>query len=283
MIEPKNPILTKMLDRLFAAMLNGPSMNCRPHASRQRLDLTHIARLNDLAPGDVLMTLLSKEPTARLAARVPVAARKPTSDEPLTPEQHAAIDAYTDQQFVRTKLRMIAEEARTYEQDTGVCALNLGFPLLSLPPGTFGGRFGVAPSRRVLAPLAFIPLTVIVKTSSQLAVEMSRREGADAIIPNQALLAWLEKETGKPLGEILTNGDNPQEARGARSSSSSTKSPTSSNSPSPMNWPKSARRQRSHLRPSRKATTKTARRFSRPPSSAFIPRPTRVSCATCAR
>src|SRR5262245_16818850 len=35
MIEPNNPILTKMLDRLFAAMLNGPSMNCRPHASRQ--------------------------------------------------------------------------------------------------------------------------------------------------------------------------------------------------------------------------------------------------------
>ena len=38
MIEPNNSILTKMLDRLFAAMLNGPSMNCRPHASRQRLD-----------------------------------------------------------------------------------------------------------------------------------------------------------------------------------------------------------------------------------------------------
>ena len=29
MIEPNNPILSKMLDRLFAAMLNGPSMNCR--------------------------------------------------------------------------------------------------------------------------------------------------------------------------------------------------------------------------------------------------------------
>ena len=182
------------------------------HRARGSISRTS-RRLNDLAPGDVLMTLLSKEPTARLAARVPVAARKPTSDEPLTPEQHAAIDAYTDQQYVRTKLRMIAEEARTYEQDTGVCALNLGFPLLSLPPGTFGGRFGVAPSRRVLAPLAFIPLTVIVKTSSQLAVEMSRREGADTIIPNQALLAWLEKETGKPLGEILT-GDNPQGAWG---------------------------------------------------------------------
>src|SRR5947207_12267204 len=117
MIEPNNPILTKMLDRLFAAMLNGPSMNCRPHASRQRLDLVQIAKLNDLAPGDVLLAMLGKEGAAKLAARVPVATRRPTSDEALTPAQHAAIDAWTDQQFVRTKLRVIAEEARTYEQD----------------------------------------------------------------------------------------------------------------------------------------------------------------------
>ena len=35
MLQPNNPILSKMLERLFSAMLNGPSMNCRPHASRQ--------------------------------------------------------------------------------------------------------------------------------------------------------------------------------------------------------------------------------------------------------
>src|SRR5688572_19616205 len=191
MIEPNNPILTKMLDRLFAAMLNGPSMNCRPHASRQRLDLLHLSKLQDLAPGDVLMQLLGKEGTSKLAARVPVATRRNTDDSS-SPEQAAAIEAFQDQQFVRTKLRVIAEDARTYEQDTGVCALNLGFPLLSLPPGTFGGRFGVPPSRRVLAPIAFIPLTVVVKTSAQNALEISRREGADIVVPNQALLAWLE-------------------------------------------------------------------------------------------
>src|SRR3954463_3406088 len=100
MIEPNNPILAKMLDRLFAAMLNGPSMNCRPHASRQRLDLTQIAKLQDLAAGDVCGALRGRGGPARLAARVPVAARKPTSDEQISPERHAAIDAYTDQQFV---------------------------------------------------------------------------------------------------------------------------------------------------------------------------------------
>ncbi len=202
MIEPNNPILSKMLDRLFAAMLNGPSMNCRPHASRQRLDLLHLAKLKDIPPGDVLMALLGKEGSVKLAARVPIVTRKNTNGEPESPEQVAAAEAWADQQYVRTKLRVIADDARTYEQDTGVCALNLGFPLLSLPPGTFGGRFGMPPSRRVLAPITFIPLTMMVKTGAQQAVEICRREGADAIVPNQALLAWLEKETGKALADL---------------------------------------------------------------------------------
>ena len=37
MAEP-NKILQKMLDRLLAGLVNGPSLNCRPYASRQRLD-----------------------------------------------------------------------------------------------------------------------------------------------------------------------------------------------------------------------------------------------------
>lgn len=204
MIEPNNPILNRMLDRLFAAMLNGPSMNCKPHASRQRLDLLQLNKLRDIAPGDVLMQLLGKDPIVKLAARVPVVARRNAPGEAPSTEQTEAQDAWDDQQYVRTKLRVIAEDARTYEQDTGVCALNLGFPLLSLPPGTFGGRFGMPPSRRVLAPIVFIPLTLTVKTGAQQAVEISRREGADTIVPNQALLAWLEKETGKSLTDIMT-------------------------------------------------------------------------------
>ena len=44
----KNRILARMLDRLFASLVNGPSLNARPHASRQRVDLTHVARLGDL-------------------------------------------------------------------------------------------------------------------------------------------------------------------------------------------------------------------------------------------
>ena len=207
MIEPNNAILSKMLDRLFASMLNGPSMNCRPHASRQRIDLVQLAKLRDADPGVVLLQLLAKEKwTIKLAARVPTPSRKIlNADEPLTPEQEAIHDAWQDQQSLRSKLRLIAEDARTYEQDTGVHALSVGFPLLSLPPGTFGGRFGIPPSRRVLAPIAFVPLTMSVKNGgTQGAIELARREGqSDIIVPNQALIAWLEKETGKPLGDLI--------------------------------------------------------------------------------
>jgi hypothetical protein len=43
-------ILQKMLDRLFAALVSGPGMNCRPHSSRQRVDVSQISRLLDLSP-----------------------------------------------------------------------------------------------------------------------------------------------------------------------------------------------------------------------------------------
>src|SRR6266545_2039129 len=58
-------------------------------------------------------------------------------------EEKAAKHDWAEQYMIRNKLRLIAEDARTYEQDTGVHALNIGFPVISLPPGVFGGRQGV--------------------------------------------------------------------------------------------------------------------------------------------
>jgi len=37
MNKPGNKILARMLDRLFAAIVSGPSLNCRPHASRHTI------------------------------------------------------------------------------------------------------------------------------------------------------------------------------------------------------------------------------------------------------
>src|SRR5438067_4838867 len=80
MIEPKNPILSKMLDRLFVTLMDGPSMNCKPHASRQRLDFVQIERLKDKSAGEIFLSVL-REGEAKLTARVPIPSRAPHTAE----------------------------------------------------------------------------------------------------------------------------------------------------------------------------------------------------------
>src|SRR5947208_17054107 len=67
----KNKVLLKMLDRLFAALVNGPSLNARPHASRQRVDFAQLTRLGDAPAEEALKRLLGEARQVRLAARVP--------------------------------------------------------------------------------------------------------------------------------------------------------------------------------------------------------------------
>ena len=56
-----NRILSKMLERLFAALVNGPSLNCKPHSSRQRVDWTLLAKLKDVTPEEALRALLGPD------------------------------------------------------------------------------------------------------------------------------------------------------------------------------------------------------------------------------
>ncbi|MDB5332944.1 MAG: hypothetical protein JWP03_4095, partial [Phycisphaerales bacterium] len=233
--EP-NKILVKMLDRLFASMVNGPSLNCRPYASRQRLDVVQLGKLDDASPEDVLRALLGPARKAVVKARVAMpkggtAERKAPVKEKLTVAnafetadeqgvpfvEEMAVDAaqasalrnakpadraWLEQQAVLNKLHTIAEDARTYEQDTGVSVLNVGFPLLSLPPGALGAG-ATAGSRRVLAPIAFIPVAVTVKRGATQSVELAcKGEGVDLVMPNTALIAWLEQQAGKPPAEL---------------------------------------------------------------------------------
>ncbi|HYE19023.1 MAG TPA: DUF4011 domain-containing protein, partial [Tepidisphaeraceae bacterium] len=146
----RSRVLAKMLDRLFASLVSGPSLNCRPHSSRQRVDWTQIAKFQDLTPEAALAGLLGADEQVKLVGRAPLprgVARdarpgKPAADgdgdSRVTPEQRAARQAWADQANLLGKLRTIAEDARTYEQDTGVHVLNIGFPLLSLPPAVTG-------------------------------------------------------------------------------------------------------------------------------------------------
>lgn len=229
MSDGPNVILSRMLDRLFASIVSGPSLSCRPHASRQRLDLTRLAHLRSVGPGEAMLRLLSDDAEVSVAASVPsppVRIAKPprasggsissasserVSASPLeepdeSPEAMAARKAWTDQQSTLSRLRVIAEEASTYEDDTGVCVLSVGFPLLSLPPGDLGGtgRGGFARnSRRILAPIAFVPVSVTVRPGAAGGVKIAcRSDEVDRVQPNQALLAWIEQQTGEKMPDL---------------------------------------------------------------------------------
>jgi hypothetical protein len=216
----KNQILSKMLDRLFAGLTSGPNLNCRPHSSRQRIDWMQFAKLQDISPADALRQLLSDKQATQLQARVtaPKNAGKPSSkrrsptasheesektpdSEPVgnfSPEDQHKKDNWSAQQTVLTKLRGLAEDAREYEQDTGVHVLHVGFPLLSLPPGAGGSVTGG--TKRLLAPIAFIPISLELRAGLSPVIAIAGlNDGADFLVPNEALFAWLERQTGQSI------------------------------------------------------------------------------------
>src|SRR5215213_2104298 len=130
MSGPKNKVLVKMLDRLFAALVNGPGLNARPHNSRQRIDLTLLDRLGDLAPDEALRRLLGDAREVRVAARVPLPRRRGAASvrrrggngtaahledgAPVTPQaddpESKAERAWAEQQALLNKLRVIADD-----------------------------------------------------------------------------------------------------------------------------------------------------------------------------
>src|ERR1051325_8067017 len=102
MASSGSKILTKMLERLFASLLSGPALNCRPHSSRQRIDLTSLSRLKDISAEQALSGLLSAERKVKLTARVGAPPKKVLiHDEDhasLSAEEKAAQQAWLDQQ-----------------------------------------------------------------------------------------------------------------------------------------------------------------------------------------
>jgi hypothetical protein len=209
MFQANNKILGKMLERLFGSLLSGPALNCRPHSSRQRVDFTALGKLKDIGPEAVLGQLLGTERKAKISAKVAMPAKRVVgTDEEgvaeLSAQERAARQAWVDQQGLLQKLRIIIDDARTYEQDTGVGVLSLGFPLLTLPPGALGSGKGRGFNRRIIAPVAFIPIAVTVRQGPTPTVELAcRGDGVDLVIPNTALFAWLEQQTAKERKELF--------------------------------------------------------------------------------
>ncbi|QRN93002.1 DUF4011 domain-containing protein [Archangium violaceum] len=186
-----------MLDRLYASLASGPSINCRPHNSRQRVDLTLLSRLDGTSPQAVLAGLLGEKGAAKLSVRA-TSSSKDAADAPSKREDD-------ERQALLRKLSTIAEDARTFEQDTGAQVLHVGYPLLHLPPDAKDKR-GFANTRRILAPIAFIPVRLTLKKGRTPGVELeAAADGVERVMPNTALTAWVERQTGKPLGDLFAD------------------------------------------------------------------------------
>ncbi len=211
-------ILQAMLQRLYASLVHGPSMNARPHRSRQRCDLMELACFQGIDPATAMAALLemgklefpAKVPAYSLPGEDGEGKRKAAANGnggkalEVTAEQRAARDAWLTQTRLLKKLRDIAEDATNYVNDHGESCLALGFPLLSMPAGAEDS----AVKGRILAPLLLMPLQVQVRTASRAGVTLQcAGEGADRLVANPALLAWLERQTGKAVGDLYLDED----------------------------------------------------------------------------
>ncbi len=253
-VAPGTSLLDRLIERIHRAMSRGPALQCRPHRSRQRLDLAELAQVADMAPDALLAELIARgsvtlrpaldAPPPELADEAPVVldepgadesgvdatgvdatgvdepgADEPSADEPGVDEpsaaETAAAETETDtapdpddggraelaaarrrwrtQERVLKQARIIAEDARTRLDDTGVHALYLGYALLDVPPAP-GRRGG-----RLLAPIAMLPLRLDVRAGRHPAIVVSLLDGADRVVPNPALVAWIEQEIGAAI------------------------------------------------------------------------------------
>jgi hypothetical protein len=190
-----------MLERLYAALSAGPALNCRPHNSRQRFDLSQVQRLDGVPAHEIIGSILADEPvTIKPTLSQPSGVRPKKEDVEGDTAGKARWEAWDVQQAVLTKLKIIAEDARTYEQETGAQVLYIGYPIVNLPPTSNStGRT----KKRIIAPVAFIPVSLTVKTGRAQSVTLEAiGEGRDKVVANTALFAWLEQQTGTKFPDI---------------------------------------------------------------------------------
>ncbi|WP_269542921.1 AAA domain-containing protein [Cerasicoccus fimbriatus] len=194
-------ILNAMLQRLYMSLQRGPCLNARPHNSRQRVDLTQLAHFQGLPVDEILPALLGEKRNVTLPGNVPLFRKPDYPESEWSDEQKRHARQYEQQSRLLKKLHDIANDAQEYINDHGESALFLGFPIVSLPPRSGDDTFR---SSRVLAPLAFVPINLSVRKGANPGATLTVvGEGADLLIPNPALLAWIEKETGHDVPELF--------------------------------------------------------------------------------
>lgn len=200
-----------MLQRLYASLARGPGLNARPHNSRQRIDLCDLRALKSTPVETCVRDLFANSShTVEFPAKVPRFSAPDYPEKEWSEEQKSAARAYEIQQRILTKLRDIAADATDYFNDHGENALYLGFPLISLPAAG-KGRDNFQ-TKNLLAPLLLAPVTLRVRQGSRPGVTIEATgEGGELIIPNPALLAWIEQQTGEDTDDLFADdtGEDP--------------------------------------------------------------------------
>ncbi|PTY02062.1 DNA helicase [Verrucomicrobia bacterium LW23] len=126
----------------------------------------------------------------------------------LSREDKVARSAYEAQSKLLRKLRDVVEDATDYYNDHGEQALFVGYPLLSIPVQGSGQRGFASGSGRILAPIAFTAVNLSVRREAKPGVTLQAvGETADWVIPNPALMAWLEQRTGEDTDDLF-GGEN---------------------------------------------------------------------------
>lgn len=194
-------ILDAMLQRLYASLVKGPSLNARPHHSRQRVDLKEVEGFQGLSAASVIDSLLGSSRSVDCPAKVSRFEAPKQPEREWTKDQRRAQAEYQNQLRLLNKFHDIAIDGRDYFNDHGEDALFLAYPILSVPAIK---DLNVPSSPRVLAPVAFMPVSLDVKRGSRKGIQLrATGEGADLLVPNPALLAWVEQQTGKEIEDLF--------------------------------------------------------------------------------
>ena len=153
-----------------------------------------LAKLDGSDPAGLVAELLGPEAAIKRQGTAESASPSPND-----------LESHARQQALLRKLRTIAEDAATFEQEHGTQALYVGFPLLSVPPRR------KLQSQRIIAPIAFIPVSLALKRSRRPSVEIAcSGQGADRVVPNPTLFAWLEQQSGTRFDELFADDDGDQ-------------------------------------------------------------------------
>lgn len=194
-------ILDAMLQRLYASLVKGPSLNARPHNSRQRVDLTEIDALKGLKAASLIDSLLGSARSVDCPAKVSRFTAPSIPEKEWSREVKQAQTDYLRQSRLLNKVHDISIDSRDYFNDHGEDALFVAYPMLSVPAIH---EQNTPSSPRVLAPIAFMPVSLVVKRGSRAGIQIKATgEGADLVVPNPALLAWVEQQTGKEIDDLF--------------------------------------------------------------------------------